>query len=125
MKKILVIDDEECLRSNVCAILNYEGFDILEAGNGLKGMQLAKEKLPDLILCDIMMPVMNGYELLTAIRECPDTWRIPVILVSSLDGHENIRKGMALGADDYILKPFSIQELLASIYNRLRMEETS
>ena len=123
MKKILVIEDEESLRSNVCEILGYEGFEILEAANGLKGLQLAKEKLPDLILCDIMMPVMDGYEVLSAVRENPETRLIPVILLTAMAERENIRKGMELGADDYIIKPFTIQELLQSVNSRLKKSE--
>lgn len=123
MKKILVIEDEESLRSNVCEILGYEGFDILEAANGLKGLQLAREKLPDLILCDIMMPVMDGYEVLAAIRECQETRLTPVILLTAMAERENIRKGMELGADDYIIKPFTIQELLQSVNSRLKKSE--
>lgn len=123
MKKILVIEDEESLRSNVCEILGYEGFDILEAANGLKGLQLAREKLPDLILCDIMMPVMDGYEVLAAIREYQETRLTPVILLTAMAERENIRKGMELGADDYIIKPFTIQELLQSVNSRLKKSE--
>lgn len=123
MKKILVIEDEESLRNNVCEILGYEGFDILEAANGLKGLQLAKEKLPDLILCDIMMPVMDGYEVLAAVRENPETRLTPFILLTAMAERENIRKGMELGADDYIVKPFTIQELLQSVNSRLKKSE--
>lgn len=123
MKKILVIEDEESLRNNVCEILGYEGFDILEAANGLKGLQLANEKLPDLILCDIMMPVMDGYEVLAAIRENQETRLIPFILLTAMAEREDIRRGMELGADDYIVKPFSIQELLQSVNSRLKKSE--
>lgn len=120
MKRILVIEDEDNLRENLTEILSFEGYEILQAENGRIGLQMALNQIPDLILCDIMMPEMDGYEVLAALRENPETRLIPFILLTALAEREKMRKGMELGADDYIVKPFGISELLQSVNGRFK-----
>lgn len=120
MKRILVIEDEDNLRENLTEILSFEGYEILQAENGKLGLQIALEHIPDLILCDVMMPEMDGYEVLAALRENPATRLIPFILLTALAEREKMRKGMELGADDYIVKPFGISELLQSVNSRFK-----
>jgi two-component system, sensor histidine kinase and response regulator len=119
MKKILVIEDDESLRRNLADILRFEGFEVVVAENGKIGYQMALDTQPDLILCDIMMPEMNGYEVLAALRKHPDTRLTPVIQLTAMAERENVRSGMELGADDYIIKPFGVKELLQSVNSRL------
>lgn len=120
MKRILVIEDEDNLRENLTEILSFEGYEILQAENGRIGLEMALQHIPDLILCDIMMPEMDGYEVLAALRENPETRLIPFILLTALAEREKMRKGMELGADDYIVKPFGISELLQSVNGRFK-----
>lgn len=117
---ILVIEDESTIRNDMAEILLFEGFDVLTAENGTEGIQLAIEKLPDLIVSDVMMPEMDGYEVLTALRENPLTRLIPVIFVTAMAEKEDIRTGMNRGADDYLVKPFTRQELLNAIQIRIQ-----
>jgi two-component system sensor histidine kinase/response regulator len=119
MKKILVIEDEQDIRADILKILKYEGFEAIGAENGRIGVQLAKEHLPDLIICDIMMPELNGYHVLAEIRSQPATATIPFIFLTAMATSENLREGMRLGADDYLPKPFTITELMATIQSRL------
>lgn len=117
---ILIIEDEATIRNDLAEILIFEGFDVLTAENGLTGLQLATDKLPDLIVSDVMMPEMDGYELLEALRNNQETRLIPVILVTAMAEHNDIRTGMNMGADDYLIKPFTRQELLNTIRIRLQ-----
>jgi two-component system, sensor histidine kinase and response regulator len=119
MAKILIIEDEKSLRENASEILSFEGHDVFQAENGLQGLDLLNEILPDLVLCDIMMPEMDGFEVLSAIRNNPDLQIIPIILFTALAERENIRSGMDLGADDYLTKPFTREELLRAVNSRL------
>ena len=120
IKSILVIEDEEDLRDELIDILSFEGFNPIGASDGKQGVYLAKKFLPDLIICDIMMPNMDGIEVLKSINKMPQTEGIPFIFLTALSTHANIRQGMALGADDYLVKPFSISDLLDSINVRER-----
>lgn len=120
IKSILVIEDEEDLRDELIEMLSFEGFNPIGASDGKQGVYLAKEFLPDLIICDIMMPNMDGIEVLKSINKMPQTEGIPFIFLTALSTHVNIRQGMALGADDYLVKPFSISDLLDSINVRER-----
>lgn len=119
MKKILVIDDEEEVRSILVALLEAAEFDVVQAGNGLTGVRLAREHLPDLILCDVNMPKLDGYGVLKDLREDPATTAIPFIFLSGRGEREEMRFGMDLGADDYLSKPFRRTELLRAIDARL------
>lgn len=119
MTKVLVIEDEMGVRENVLELLEAENFEAIEAENGKIGLQKAISEVPDLILCDLMMPEMDGYSVLTALREEPTTATIPFIFLTAKAGKVNFRQGMDLGADDYITKPFTRAELLSAILSRL------
>ncbi len=120
MIKILVIEDEVLLRANTVQILSFEDFHTIEAENGLLGVQLAQEQLPDLILCDVMMPELDGYGVLVALRQNPLTSAIPFIFTTAKASSADLHQGMELGADDFLSKPFSADELLAAISTQLK-----
>lgn len=120
MKKILVIDDEAGLREMVHAVLTRRGFAVIEAPDGREGVALARQQQPDLILCDINMQHMNGYLTLAALREDPATAAIPFILMTGYADPAGMRYGMELGADDYLPKPFTPEQLHAAVEARLR-----
>jgi two-component system copper resistance phosphate regulon response regulator CusR len=115
MKKILVIDDEQWLREMMQLALRQRGFEIVEAENGEKGIEVARKELPDLILCDVNMEKVDGYLTLSSLRGEPSTASIPFILMTGLADHAGMRHGMELGADDYLPKPFAIAELRARV----------
>lgn len=119
MTKILVIEDELSVREIICEILIAEKFDVFGAENGQMGVQLAQDKSPDLILCDIMMPVLNGYEVLSELRRNQITAVTPFIFITAKASNLDLRQGMALGADDYITKPFTRDDLLCAVSARL------
>jgi len=120
MKKILVIDDEQYLREMVRMALRHKGFDVIEAENGAAGIDSARKELPDLILCDVNMDKMNGYLTLSSLREQPATASIPFILMTGRADNAGMRHGMELGADDYLAKPFTLEELHAAVEARLK-----
>lgn len=119
MKKILVIEDDPQVRDNIQDILSLECFCTITAENGLEGLSLAKEEHPDVIICDIMMPEMNGYDVLTALRQDIETEAIPFIFLTAMADKPDQRLGMELGADDYLTKPFTPTELQQAISTRL------
>ncbi|MBD2775601.1 response regulator transcription factor [Iningainema tapete] len=119
MKKILVIEDEVQICANIQQILSLSGFNAMTANNGLEGLRLAKTEKPDLICCDVMMPELDGYDVLTALRQDSVTESIPVIFLTAKVDRGDLRQGMELGADDYLTKPFSPEELLKAIKVRL------
>jgi len=123
MKKILVVEDNIQVKENIAELLELSGYDIVTAGNGKIGAQLAIEHIPDLILCDVMMPVLDGYGMLHILSHNPKTADIPFIFLTAKTEREDFRKGMLLGADDYIMKPFSDVELLDAIEVRLQKRE--
>ena len=123
MKKILIIEDEEVLRQNLKEILTLEGFQVMVASNGIDGLELFQTLNPDLILCDIKMPRMDGYEVLQAIRNLPGGLTTSFIFLSAKVEHDDIRSGMNLGADDYLLKPVNRKDLLNAINRRLEKRE--
>lgn len=120
--KILVIEDEESVRANILEILESEDFDSIGAKNGAIGIQEAKNQLPDLILCDIMMPDMDGYTVLSELQEDPLTAIIPFIFLTAKAERDDLRLAMELGADDYITKPCTVTELLSAISSRLKKQ---
>lgn len=122
MKKILVIEDEDFVRENILDLLDAEGFEAIGAENGQIGLNLAKEMIPDLILCDVMMPGLDGYGVLTAIRQDALMASIPFIFLTAKAAKADFRQGMELGADDYITKPFTRAELLGAIASRLKKQ---
>jgi DNA-binding response OmpR family regulator len=119
LEKILVIEDELLILESIIEILQDEGYECLKAVNGEEGIQIAKDQTPDLIICDIRMPVLNGYEVLQDLRDNPRTSTIPFIFLSALVDKSDLRKGMVLGADDYVTKPFQPEELISSVKTRL------
>lgn len=119
MKKILIIEDEEFIRYNLIELLKTEDFDAIAAEDGRSGLKLAAEATPDLILCDVMMPELDGYEVLKCLRRNPATATIPFIFLTAKDTKADIRQGMELGADDYLSKPFTRAELMGAIATRL------
>jgi DNA-binding NarL/FixJ family response regulator len=120
MKKILVIEDESEMRRNLTTILRLEKFHPLPAENGRVGLELAKKEKPDLILCDVMMPELDGYGVIAALRADAETVTIPFIFLTAKGEKPDIRAGMNLGADDYLTKPVAKADLLAAIHSRLQ-----
>ena len=121
--KILIIEDEFDVLKNVETILSEEGYKAIVAKNGINGIELAKNEKPDLIICDIMMPGIDGYGVLEELSKNKDTQSIPFIFLTAKVERDDIRKGMQLGADDYLFKPFKIDELLNAIATRLKRIE--
>ena len=119
METILVIEDTFELRQNIAEVLILEGYNVFQAATGLEGIDNALANKPDLILCDIMMPGADGYEVLQTLKSRTGQMHIPFIYISALEDRKNIREGMELGADDYLVKPFTIEELLKAIRVRL------
>lgn len=119
MTKILVIEDEESVRENILELLEVEGFDTLAAENGLIGLAKAQQQHPDLILCDIRMPELDGYGVLTALRAQPATATIPFMFLTAKAAKNELKRGIELGANAYITKPFALKELLKAIAQAL------
>ena len=119
MKNILVIDDKEEIRTLIKAVLGNYGFNVIEAENGQRGVQMLQDHRLDLVVCDINMPGMDGYQTLGAVRESSSTAPIPFILMTGLVSRDGFRRGMANGADDYLLKPFTTDELIDAVMSRL------
>lgn len=119
MKTLLLIEDHAPLRENLRDILTLEGFRVLEAGDGSTGVALAREHRPDVVLCDIMLPGMDGHEVLLHLRREPTTRALPFIFLTAKGTPPDIRAGMNLGADDYLPKPVSRNDLLKAVRSRL------
>ncbi|MFZ4620791.1 MAG: response regulator [Bacteroidota bacterium] len=124
MKTILVIEDEESIRKNIIELLEVEDFRTLEAENGLIGIDQAKRHHPDLILSDVMMPERNGFEVLSELQQEKTTARIPFIFLTAKTDQNDFRRGMEIGADDYIAKPFTNAVLLKAIHQRFAKAES-
>ncbi len=120
MKKILLIEDNEDIRNNTAEILELSNYKVVVAENGKIGVEKAIECIPDLIICDIMMPVLDGYGVLHAVHKNDTIKNTPFIFLTALTERSDFRKGMELGADDYITKPFSGTELLNAVDSRLK-----
>src|SRR5688572_18247575 len=123
VKTILVIDDNNDLRENTAEILDLAGYRTLTAANGKQGVDVAVREKPSLIVCDIMMPELDGYGVLHLLRKNPDTQNIPFIFLTAKTERSDFRKGMEMGADDYVTKPFDDIELLNAIEIRLKKTE--
>ncbi|WP_295179756.1 response regulator [uncultured Christiangramia sp.] len=119
MKKLLLIEDDVTVRENTAELLELSNYNVITASNGKLGIETAKQEVPDIIICDIMMPEIDGYGVLEALSKNPSTLNIPFIFLSAKTEHKDIRKGMDLGADDYLTKPFEEEELLSAIESRL------
>jgi DNA-binding NarL/FixJ family response regulator len=124
MKKVLVIEDQPQMRRNIATILEMEGFEVAVAENGREGLEKAFASLPDLILCDVMMPEMDGYAVLKALREKASTRVVPFVFLTAKGDKADLRSGMNLGADDYLTKPVSREDLLGAIDARLRRAQS-
>ena len=120
MEKILIIEDNEGIRENTAEILQMTNYKVVSAENGKEGVEVALRENPDLILCDIMMPVLDGYSVLHMLRKNPSTKNTPFIFLTAKSERDDFRKGMDLGADDYITKPFNETELLKAVESRLK-----
>jgi two-component system sensor histidine kinase/response regulator len=118
-KKIILIEDDEIIRENTAYILKAKGYDVDTADDGIPGIQKILENKPDLVICDIMMPNMDGYEVLESVRSNKNLSLIPFIFLTAKTDMRDLRKGMSEGADDYIVKPFSSEDLLKSVETRL------
>jgi len=123
MKKTLLIEDDTVMRENTAEILELANFDVTCAPNGKQGYLLAKDLKPDLIICDIMMPELDGYGVLHLLSKDPETASIPFIFLTAKAEKSDMRKGMELGADDYLTKPFEDTELLNAVAARLKKNE--
>lgn len=122
MKTILVIEDEPFIRESICDVLALEGYQTLMAANGKDGVEMAEQHLPNLILCDVSMPEMDGYEVLSTLRQMPKTNLIPFVFLTARTTQADQRRGMNLGADDYIAKPCTATELLKAISSRFEKQ---
>lgn len=122
MKKILVIEDDKVISTIITDILSAEDFVVICAENGKIGVQMAQKQAPDLILCDVMMPELDGYEVLKILRENLVTEAIPFIFLTAKSTKDDLREGMKLGADDYLTKPFTRDELMGTITTRLQKQ---
>ncbi|RMG67965.1 MAG: response regulator [Bacteroidetes bacterium] len=119
MPRILIIEDEPSIRETLCDLLELEGFEVVVAVDGKDGVVKAIDHDPDLIVCDIMMPEMDGFEVVRTIRKARAGSLMPIIFLSARTSHADIRQGMNLGADDFLTKPFENDELIATIEARL------
>ena len=124
MPKILVIEDADPLRNDIMEMLSFENFEVRGAENGAVGVEMALNYKPDLIICDIMMPELNGFEVLETLRDDESMVTIPFIFLTAKTDRIDIRQGMGKGADDYLTKPFVAEELLNTINARLKHRET-
>lgn len=123
MKTILLIEDDTDMRENTAEILELANYTVLKAENGKRGVELARKTPPDLVLCDIMMPELDGYGVLHLLGRDPATAEVPFVFLSAKAERSDVRKGMELGADDYLTKPFEESELLNAIEGRLKRSE--
>ena len=119
MTTILVIEDEYDVRENLQEILELEDFDVLAAENGKIGLQLAIEHQPDLIICDVMMPELDGYGVISALRKNPSTAQTTFLFLSAKSTDEDRQKGLSLGANDYLTKPFTPKQIREAVATQI------
>lgn len=120
MTTLLVVEDDAAVRANLRVFLGLEGYRVVEAENGARGEAMALAEKPDLILCDIMMPEVGGFEMLSRLRANPDWAAVPVVFLTASTDRSLRRVGQALGADDYLIKPFTLADILALVRRRLK-----
>ena len=123
MKKILVIEDEPEMRRNIMALLRFHDFEPIAAENGRRGVELARREKPNLILCDVMMPELDGHGVLQALQQDADLALVPFIFLTAKGEKDDLRSGMNLGADDYLTKPVANADLIQAIEARLRRSQ--
>lgn len=124
MTKVLVIDDSNVIKVKITSILEMEGYEVIAAEDGKLGIHLAKSHLPDLILCDIMMPEVDGYQVFQELKKHQETSTIPFLFLTAKADKSDLRVGMSLGADDYLTKPFEIDDLLKAVDTQLKKKQT-
>ncbi len=125
MTTILIIEDEAPIRENLRQLLRLEGYQVLEAADGVSGIETVRTTHPDLILCDILMPGVDGYGVLAELRSTPDLAAIPFIFLTASANLEDRTQALKRGADDYLIKPFKIADLLAAIKRQLDKKTSS
>ncbi|MBT8220871.1 MAG: response regulator [Bacteroidia bacterium] len=125
MPRILVIEDNTDVRENLCEILELSGYDVISTFNGKKGVEMAISESPDLIICDVMMPELDGFGVLKILSQHKSAFRVPFIFLTAKTEKRDIRRGMGLGASDFITKPFDDIELLEAVETRLQLSERS
>lgn len=123
MKKILLIEDDEALREDIAEILQLSNYFVVSASDGKTGIEKAIQEKPDLIICDVVMPGLDGFGVIHVLSRHPDTFAIPFIFLTGKNDHDDLRKGMAMGADDYLIKPVNETDLLSTIEVRLQKSE--
>ena len=123
MRRILVIEDEPEMRRNIITLLRFQEYEPIEAENGRKGVELARREKPDLILCDVMMPELDGYGVLQALQQDVGLALIPFVFLTAKGDKDDLRSGMNLGADDYLTKPVVNADLVRAIEARLRRSQ--
>jgi len=123
MKKILLIEDHPQMRENLRLMLEMEGYEVLTAEHGRQGVEMARSESPDVVLCDVMMPELDGFGVLRELRADPATATIPFLFLTAKGEKVDQRTGMNLGADDYLVKPVAKQEVLAAIAARLHRQQ--
>lgn len=120
MTRLLIIEDEAPMRRNLRELLELEGFAVVDAANGRDGIAAARRAKPDLILCDVCMPGLSGHDVLAALKESPETARIPFVFLTARGERGDVRAGMNHGADDYLIKPVDVDDLIAAVRARLQ-----
>jgi DNA-binding NarL/FixJ family response regulator len=123
MKTILIIEDQPDMRGNLAIILKMEGYNVLTASNGSEGLASARQHLPDLVVCDVMMPELDGHGVLAALRADATTAHLPFIFLTARGEKRDYRTGMNLGADDYLTKPVNASDLISAVEARLTREQ--
>lgn len=118
-QKILIIEDQATMRRNVALMLQLEGYTAITAANGIEGIEAATREVPDLILCDVMMPEMDGHAVLRALRQSESLRTTPFIFLTARGGTLDVKEGMELGADDYLTKPVVREDLLTAVRAKL------
>ena len=124
MAKILIIDDESNLRETTAELLSFAGFDVFEAQNGKEGLEKVKQIIPNIIICDVMMPTLDGYGFIEAHKQSNYAF-IPVVFVTARVGEADQEKGLALGVKAYLKKPFTFKDLKLTIDNHILVDEGS
>ena len=119
MATLLVIEDEAPLRANLVRILAAEGYTVIAAADGEEGIRRVREGRPDLVICDILMPLVDGFGVLASLRSRPETAELPFIFLTASADKENLARGLRSGANEYVTKPFKIADLLAAVKRRL------
>jgi DNA-binding NarL/FixJ family response regulator len=123
-KRLLVIEDQAPMRRNIALLLELEGYEVIVADNGRSGLEMARQHRPDLVLCDVMMPEMDGYSVVQAMRSEEELAATPFVFLTAKSDRGDVRVGMNFGADDYLTKPVVRDDLLAAVQVRLSRAET-